>query len=812
MSNTGPGGAGGGGGSSGGGAGGGFNLVGGNNGSPPVNFTSSERTALHVSSQIAAVLSLIGTLTIISVCVRFRRTGLLRNNFAVKLLFMLSVVDFIGSIQFFFPQSWCTAQAIIGEFTFLSSALWILCFAIHQHRVTCHRELFPQKYEAYYHLLSWGFPSLAVIVCLSVGAFGDIGFWCWISRGYIQLQWYFFYLPVIGVMCTLIGVFISIHLYIQSQTSGEEQQLRSLEMTVYLLVFFVIQLPGFVNRIYDAMFPTQPEKFSLALLNAFFLPLQGFANCLIFLRSRAVKRHIRAFGKKATKLDRILFEDRGMRDWTTTITDEKLELGGTLREIISKAPRYNSAVYSQGYHIFVSTWNLHGQNLGASQVADWIPLTFKPVVDEEIHEMKVVEDLRYHVVAIGVQECVQPNWYEFISERLAQVEEDSFTLLGVESVGAIKLAVWARRSVDVFSLSIEKTYEATGFANVLKNKGGVCISFKLGKLSFAFVNCHLAAHRKGKYAVQRNRNITQLVNRLVWDQEDLAGGNEVDLTSRHHCLFFFGDLNYRISEDIRKPDALQMLSDKDFPSLFQSDQLKRFRDERVILYGFKEATPLFAPSYKFVKGTTDYSTKRLPGWCDRILYKHRDLIAVHQHFYDTSNILFSDHLPVSSVFSVAVTPQVDLSTPSAQNNEWCIEMLEIQVLDAVSPDGVPPAEIFITFFGDCLGPYVQKTEKIRAIQVNEPIFVLNSGSIPKMNAFGKYNMRAELELVCLFLVVRDCELFGEDDVIGHSVVELFDKFCNHEEIVSFKVPLTRSTRWTGTLTGKMRVFNKRERR
>jgi hypothetical protein len=774
------------------------------------DFTASQRTALHVASEIAAFLSMVGTLIIISVCIRFRRSGLLRNNFALKLLCILSVVDFIGSVQFFFPQSWCTFQAVVGEFTFLSSALWILCFAIHQHRVTCHRELFPQKYEAYYHLLSWGFPAFAVIVCLGTKSFGDIGFWCWISHSNQALQWYFFYIPVIGVMCSLIGVFVSIHLYIQSQTNGEEQQLRSVEMTVYLIVFFVIQLPGFANRFYDALFPHAPQKFSMVLLNAFFLPLQGFANCLIFLRSRAVKRHIRAFGKKATKLDKILFEDRGMKDWTTTVNDEKTALDGNLREIVSKPLKYSSAVYSQGYHIFVSTWNLHGLNLGAEQVADWLPLTFKPVVDEEIHEMKAVEDLRYHVVAIGVQECVQPNWHDLISERLGQVEEDSYTLLAVESVGAIKLAVWARKSVDVFSLSIEKTYEATGFANILKNKGGVCISFKLGKLSFAFVNCHLAAHRQKKFAVQRNRNVTQLVNRLVWDQEDLAGGNEIDLSSRHHCLFFFGDLNYRINEEMRKADALQLLAEKDWSSLFQNDQLKRFKEERVILYGFKEATPLFAPSYKLVKGTLDYSHKRLPGWCDRILYKHRDLIAVHQHYYETTNVLFSDHLPVSSVFSVAVTPGVDLSTPSTHNNEWHIEILEIQIMDAVSPDGVPPAEISISFYGDCLGPYVQKSEKIRSAQLNEAVFVLGSNAIPKMQAFGKYNMRSELELNSLFLVVRDAELFGEDDVIGHAVVELFDKFCGPEEIVSFKLPLTRSTRWTGSLNGKMRIYNKRE--
>jgi hypothetical protein len=69
-------------------------------------------------------------------------------------------------------------------------------------------------------------------------------------------------------------------------------------------------------------------------------------------------------------------------------------------------------------------------------------------------------------------------------------------------------------------------------------------------------------------------------------------------------------------------------------------------------------------------------------------------------------------------------------------------------------------------------------------------------------------MKSELELACVYLVARDVELVGEDDVIGHSQIELYDKFCGQNEVVSFTVPMTRSTAFTGTLHGKIRVYNR----
>jgi hypothetical protein len=704
----------------------------------------------------------------------------------------------------------------------LSSALWILCIAIHQHRVTCHKELFPQKYEFYYFLTSFGFPFFTLVVCWGTGAFGNIGFWCWITRDYNAMRWYFYYVPLTIVLIALVGIFFDIHGFIKShqddlhehETYRKKQKTKKIEMLVYILVFIAVQAPGFLNRMYDAVYPDAKEKFFLSFLTALCFPLQGFINSLIFLKSRAVSRHLRAFGSKYSKIDRILMWNRKKFEFDDLekAEDQKSTVQ-PIKEIISKSNlRFRSSVYSQGYHVFVSTWNLHNQPLNRNIVADWIPLDFKPIIDDDDddRENRKIENLIFHVVAVGVQECIQENWFEYISDRLYQVSGDSYSLIGFEGLGEIRLAVWALKSINVSPLSIQKTFEANGFLNVMNNKGGVCISFKLEKLSFCFVNVHLAAHRGVSYSKRRNRNIKQLFNRLVWNQEELTGGNEVDLTSRHHVLFLLGDLNYRINDKMKKKDAMQLVLSRDYQSLFQEDQLKIFKDCKMILSGFKEPNITFPPTYKYLKGTAEYSHKRLPGWCDRILYKHKNLLTVHQHYYESPKILHSDHFPVSSVFSVAISPSVELSTPSHSNNQWTIEFSEIKIIDAVSADGVRPSEIVLSFFGDSLGPHSFYRTPVSALSTpshpNE--FVFNSGIIPKLSAFGKYNMKSELELACVYLVARDVELVGEDDVIGHSQIELYDKFCGQNEVVSFTVPMTRSTAFTGTLHGKIRVYNR----
>lgn len=70
---------------------------------------------------------------------------------------------------------------------------------------------------------------------------------------------------------------------------------------------------------------------------------------------------------------------------------------------------------------------------------------------------------------------------------------------------------------------------------------------------------------------------------------------------------------------------------------------------------FHEAPITFAPTYKYDRFTNQYDTsekRRVPAWCDRILYRCRDPARVETLHYKRYEVNVSDHRPVSAAFTV----------------------------------------------------------------------------------------------------------------------------------------------------------------
>lgn len=90
----------------------------------------------------------------------------------------------------------------------------------------------------------------------------------------------------------------------------------------------------------------------------------------------------------------------------------------------------------------------------------------------------------------------------------------------------------------------------------------------------------------------------------------------------------------------------------------------------VTLQGFQEGRIAFAPTFKFVPGTSEYSSLRVPSWTDRILWKIRrkeaaydsPVATVTQHYYHSvPEVTCSDHKPVVARFDLATAPAQVLS-------------------------------------------------------------------------------------------------------------------------------------------------------
>ncbi|KAG5464676.1 hypothetical protein LSCM4_00116 [Leishmania orientalis] len=139
-----------------------------------------------------------------------------------------------------------------------------------------------------------------------------------------------------------------------------------------------------------------------------------------------------------------------------------------------------------------------------------------------------------------------------------------------------------------------------------------------------------------------------------------------DVTEEFDLTFFGGDLNYRIN-GTRKAIEYVIHQHRNIRSiLINNDQLSLERARGKVFQGFQEGNLLFRPTYKYEVsaggGVTldaynfSHKKKRLPAYCDRILFKKKMCSAARRVairlYTDVPNVRSSDHRPVVALFDV----------------------------------------------------------------------------------------------------------------------------------------------------------------
>lgn len=162
---------------------------------------------------------------------------------------------------------------------------------------------------------------------------------------------------------------------------------------------------------------------------------------------------------------------------------------------------------------------------------------------------------------------------------------------------------------------IQKTAsKPTGFANIVRNKGAVGISFCYHDTSFCFISSHLPA--RAERVLNRNQDYSDVVEGL-----DL-GVKKSDLLNQFHHIFWLGDLNYRL--DLSRDLILYHMQFHNWEALLPNDQLIKEMNGLRSFFKFKEGKISFKPTYRWERGTDELSKKKLhnvPSYCDRILWR-----------------------------------------------------------------------------------------------------------------------------------------------------------------------------------------------
>ncbi|TGZ77171.1 DNase I-like protein [Ascodesmis nigricans] len=255
-------------------------------------------------------------------------------------------------------------------------------------------------------------------------------------------------------------------------------------------------------------------------------------------------------------------------------------------------------------------------------------------------------------------------WQQQLTKTIGSVDlpkGDHYVLLHVANLVGLFTCMFVRASERDNIRNVSAASIKRGLGGLHGNKGAIVVRFLLDDSSLCFINCHLAAGQS--HTISRNNDIAAILEASIMPAESSAkartdmfvGGGDGSMILDHEICILNGDLNYRI--DISRESAVHKVKQNDLAPLLERDQLlvERRKNPGFRLRVFNEASITFAPTYKYDVGTDIYDTsekKRVPAWCDRVLYRGRRKIEQTQ--YRRWEVKASDHRPVTAAFNISV--------------------------------------------------------------------------------------------------------------------------------------------------------------
>eukprot|EP00301_Raphidiophrys_heterophryoidea_P022219 c642_g1_i1.p1 GENE.c642_g1_i1~~c642_g1_i1.p1 ORF type:complete len:733 (-),score=143.05 c642_g1_i1:70-2268(-) len=359
--------------------------------------------------------------------------------------------------------------------------------------------------------------------------------------------------------------------------------------------------------------------------------------------------------------------------------------------------------------------------------------------------------------------------HSFVFDTLINnhMKSHNFLLLASESLMQMRTYVYIHTNSPLCALvdNIEVATEATGLLHIYGNKGGSVVRINIKDTSLAFFNCHLAAHQD--YASQRRANVVEVM------QGAKVGRRELDVQMQTTHTFFVGDLNYRLdpgyrpgktstlSLEERRNQVRELLCAQDHSGLLKHDQLLCDLTNDGFMPGFVDTIlayphiPTFKLARNLCESTVDsinastepqphtrhsneldvpqaqqqhvqhsrssiavnnlqFSGKRIPSFCDRILYhslpsakSSLDLKSLKV----IEGIHSSDHLPVMAVFGLTVRP---IPTPTARRTHPRIQVTEIRCTTAFHVTRITIGSMPVGFMREVVCRPVSSAPKVSA--------------------------------------------------------------------------------------------------
>ncbi|XP_024928854.3 type I inositol polyphosphate 5-phosphatase 12 isoform X2 [Ziziphus jujuba] len=382
----------------------------------------------------------------------------------------------------------------------------------------------------------------------------------------------------------------------------------------------------------------------------------------------------------------------GIRGWNITSPGP---IDNILRAEL--AGREKTYTRRNNVRILIGTWNVGQGRASHDALMSWLGSAV-PDVGIVVIGLQEVEMGAGFLAMSAAKETVGLEgssvghwWLDNIGKALE--EGKTFERMGSRQLAGLLISLWVRKNLRTHVGDIDAGAVPCGFGRAIGNKGGVGLRIRVFDRIMCFVNCHLAAHLEA--VNRRNADFDHIYRSMVFNRSstllnnaaagvstsvqmtrgaNAMGGNSEDprpeLTDAD-MVVFFGDFNYRLF-GISYDEARDFVSQRCFDWLREKDQLRAEMKAGRVFQGMREALIKFPPTYKFERhqpGLGGYDSgekKRIPAWCDRIIYRDNrsgpvaecslecPVVSSILQYEARMDVTDSDHKPVRCKFSVQI--------------------------------------------------------------------------------------------------------------------------------------------------------------
>lgn len=387
-----------------------------------------------------------------------------------------------------------------------------------------------------------------------------------------------------------------------------------------------------------------------------------------------------------------LANDGGIRGWS-------ISSPGIVDKILCSELSGKQLLYTrlENFKVLASTWNVAQGKATHDSLISWLGSAANDV-DIVAVGLQEVEMGAGFLAMSAARETMQVGldgnnagqwWLDMIGRTLD--EGSSFHRVGSRQLAGMLIGVWVRNSIRDNVGDIDVAAVPCGFGNAIGNKGAVGLRMRIYGRIICFVNCHFAAHLDA--VNRRNADFDHVYKTMTFSRPpnivnassagvssaiqtvrltNAFGALSVDELpelSEADMIVFLGDFNYRL-DDISYDEARDFISQRSFDWLREKDQLHIEMKAGSVFQGMREAVITFPPTYKFERhqpGLAGYDSgekKRIPAWCDRVLYRDNrqdssdkcnlkcPVVCSVLQYEACMDVTDSDHKPVRCILSV----------------------------------------------------------------------------------------------------------------------------------------------------------------